>query len=121
MAYTRIEGVVQKGGNMTVTNMAVGQNAVVNQIQSGESAALREVQKQMASVLEALEKHGHEIVNRDEVVQSVHTAKEELSKEKPNHLTLKSLLNGIAESVKSVSAVAAAVEGLKLAVASLFG
>jgi hypothetical protein len=119
MAYTRNEGIVQSGGNMTATNLAVGRNAVVNQSQGGESDALREVRAQLANVLQALERHGQEIANREEVIQSAQSVQQELSKDKPNHLTLKSLLSGIAESVTSVSTIATAVEGLKLAVTTL--
>jgi hypothetical protein len=55
------------------------------------------------------------------VLQSTQAAKDELSKEKPNKLTVRSILSGIAESVQSVSTIATAVEGLKTAVGILLG
>jgi hypothetical protein len=121
MAYSRNEGIVQSGGTMNIGNAAVGRNAVANQVQAADSGGLEEVRKQLATLMEALQKHAHEIPNSAEVMQSAHTAQEELSKDKPNRLTLRSLLSGIAESVKSVTTVATAVEALKLAVTALFG
>jgi hypothetical protein len=55
------------------------------------------------------------------VTEAALSVKEKLTKEKPNRLTLKSLLGGITDSVKSVSGVALAVEGLKAAVTVLLG
>ncbi len=121
MTYTRNEGIVQSGGSMTATNIGVGRKATISQGQMIDPDALQGVQRQLANLLDALEKQGQEIANRDEVMQSAQTAKDELAKERPNHLTLKSLLTGIADSVKSVSSIATAVEGIKLAVAALFG
>jgi len=121
MTYTRNEGIVQSGGSIAATNIAVGRKATISQGQAIDPDALQGVQRQLAKLLEALEKNGQEIGNREEVVQAAQTAKDELAKEKPSHLTLKSLLNGIADSVKSVSSIATAVEGIKLAVAALFG
>jgi Family of unknown function (DUF5955) len=121
MVFSRNDGIVQSGGSITATNLAVGTNATITQTNSGQSDAMREVQKQIANLLQALEQYGHEIANRDDVMQSAQTVKQELAKEKPNHLTLKSLLSGIADSVKSVASIATAVEGVKVAVAALFG
>ena len=120
MAHSRNEGIVQSGGTISATNIAVGRQAVVNQLQGAESEALKEVRRQLSNVMEALQKYGHEIPNATEVMQSARTAEEELCKEKPNRLTLQSILGGIAESVKSVTTVAATVEALKTAVSVLF-
>jgi hypothetical protein len=121
MAYSRNEGIVQSGGTINAGNLAIGRNAVANQTHNADSGALEEVRNQLASLMDALQKHAQEIPNSAEVMQSAHTAQEELSKDKPSRLTLRSLLSGIAESVKSVTTVAAAVEALKVAVTALFG
>jgi hypothetical protein len=121
MAYTRNQGVVVSGGAFTATNAAVGTNAQVNQTQTSGSDAMKEVQKQLDLLLESLDKHGDQIPNRGEIAEAAQGVKEELAKEKPNRLTLKSLLGGIADSVKSVSGVALAFEGLKAAVTALLG
>ena len=80
---------------------------------------MKEVQKQLELLLQSLAEHGNQIPNRAEVTEAAQSVKEELTKEKPNRLTLKSLLGGIADSVKSVSGIAIAVEGLKAAVIAL--
>lgn len=121
MAYTRNQGVVVSGGNFTATNAAVGTNAQVNQTQTSGSDSMKEVKKQLDLLLQLLEKHGDQIPNRGEVTEAAQSVKEELTKERPNRLTLKSLLGGIADSVKSVSGIALAVEGLKAAIIALLG
>jgi hypothetical protein len=57
--------------------------------------------------------------SRDEVQSSVQSVAQELAKEKPNKLTVTSLLGGIASAVKSVAGIAAAVEALKAVVLRL--
>lgn len=121
MAYTRNEGIVVSGGTFNATNVAAGRNAQVNQMTAGQSDALAEAQKQIALLLQSLEQHASQIPNHEEVTQAAKSMKDELGREKPSGLTLKSLLNGIADSVKSVSGVAVAVEGLKAAVTALLG
>jgi hypothetical protein len=121
MTYTRNEGVVVSGGNFTATSVATGRNAQINQSQASDSGAAQEAQKQLALVIDALQKHGNQIPNIGEVSEATQSVKEELTKEKPNRLTLHSLLAGIIDSVKSVSGVALAVEGLKAAVIALLG
>jgi hypothetical protein len=121
MTYTRNEGVVVSGGTFTATNAAVGTNAQINHTQTSESNAMKEVQQRLDLLLQSLEEHGNQIPNRGEVAEAAQSVKEELTREKPNRLTLKSLLSGITDSVKSVSGVALAVEGLKLAVTTLLG
>jgi hypothetical protein len=121
MAYRRNEGIVVSGGTFNATNVATGRGAQINQAGAGQSDALNQAQNQITLLLQALEKHANQIPNHEEVTQAAQSMKEELTREKPSGLTLKSLLNGIADSVKSVSGVAVAVEGLKAAITVLLG
>ena len=121
MAYTRNEGIVVSGGTFNATNAVAGRNAQINQMGAAQSDALKEAQNQITLLLQSLEKHGDQIPNHEEVTQAAQSMKEELNREKPNRLTLKSLLNGIADSVKSASGVAIAIEGLKAAITALLG
>jgi uncharacterized protein YhaN len=116
------EGIIQHGGAMNVGNMAVGRGASATQYQNAASdAALEAVRVQMDKVIELLAAKSHEIPDHEEVVQSAQSLKQELGKDKPNKLTMKSLLAGIADSVTSVASVATAVEALRTAMSALFG
>lgn len=116
------EGVIQHGGSINAGNLAVGRGATATQYQSASSdAGLAAVQAQLDKVLELLATKSHEIPDHEDVVQSAQSLKQELDKDKPNKLTLKSLLSGIADSVKSVTTVATAVEALRTAITALFG
>jgi hypothetical protein len=121
VAHSSNEGIVQSGGTMTATNIAVGRGASINQTEPADSDALAEVRRQLDSILNELNRHESGIQNFDEVKESVQFMQEELAKETPNRLTLRSVLSGIADSVKSVSAIATTVEGLKMALSTLFG
>jgi hypothetical protein len=119
MALTRNEGVIVNGGSFNATNAAIGRNSQVNQIQLGGADAMNQAQKQMDLVLRLLQEHAALVPNHEEVTEAAQSVKNEITKEKPNRLTLKSLLEGIASSVKSVSTLAVAVEALKTAVSVL--
>jgi hypothetical protein len=114
------EGFIQSGGTTTATNIAIGRNAAIHQDQQGDSEAMVEVRRQLEALLKELNQHGNAIQNSDEVKGSVQLIQNEIAKEKPNRLTLGSVLSGIADSVKSVSTIATTVEALKIALAALF-
>jgi hypothetical protein len=120
MAYSRNEGVVVTGGSFNATNAAVGRGAQVHQT-VGTDPQARDVQLKLDALLELLSQHRDQVPNSDEVTEATKSVKEELAKDKPNRLTLKSLLSGITDSVKSVGALAMAAEALKTAVVALIG
>jgi len=120
--YPANEGVIVSGhGNISAENMAVGRGAAIHQHQGAGSDALTDVQRKLDALLIELDKQKGAIENGDEVRQSAKMMQEELAKPTPNRLTLKSVLSGITESVKSVSTLATAAEALKGAFTVLFG
>ena len=121
MAYQHNEGVVVTGGAFNATNAAVGRGAKIIQTASAGSQAAQDVQLKLDALLQLLNQHRDQVSNADEVSEATKSVKEELTKDKPNRLTLKSLLGGITESVKSVGALAVAAEALKTAVVALIG
>lgn len=121
MAFSRNEGIVVSGGTFNATNAAVGTGAQIHQTIGTDSQATVEVQKQLAQFVELLKQHQAQVPNSGEVQEATQSVQEELAKEKPNRLTLKSLLSGITESVKSVGTLAVAAETLKVAVVALLG
>jgi hypothetical protein len=114
-------GVIVSGGAFTATNVATGDKATINASQPSVSPELHAVREQLATLMKALDEHAHALHNADEVKQSAQTLAGELAKPKPNRITLNGVLAGISESVKSVSVLATAAEGLKIALAALFG
>lgn len=121
MAYNRNQGIIMSGGTLTATNVATGPGAQINQTLPGGPGAADEVHKQLALFLKALEQHGNLIQNPDEVNEATESLKEEITREKPNRVTLKSLMAFVTDSVKSASGLALAFEGLKTAVTLLMG
>lgn len=116
----RNEGVIVSGGSLTATNIATGRGAAIYTSAGAASPQLKAVQDQLASLMKALDEHAQALQNPDEVRQSAQVVAAELKKPKPNRITLNGVLSGIAESVKSVSVLAAAAEALKIALAALF-
>lgn len=121
MAHIRNEGVIVTGGTFTATNTAIGRKAQVNGAQAHSTEAMKEAQKQMDLILGLLQEHAAQIPNHADVTDAAQAVKNEITKDKPNRLTLRSLVEGIASSVKSVSTMAVAVEALKTAIAALLG
>jgi len=119
---TKNEGIIQSGGTMNVGAMAVGRGAVAKQTQSAQPIQdLQAVRAEIDKLLELLKAQASTLPGGQDVVHSARTVKEELAKEKPNQLTIKSLLAGIADSVKSVASIATAVEAVRAAVIAFFG
>jgi hypothetical protein len=121
MSYSRNEGVVVSGGTINATNMVVGRDTQVNYSEGSGGAQVADIQKQLDALQKLLATHAAQIADHEDVAQAAQTVHEEIQKDKPNRLTLRSLLSGMAESVKSVSAAATAVEAIKVAVVALFG
>jgi hypothetical protein len=113
------QGVIVSGGSFTATNVATGTGASIH-TSAAASPELDAVREQLAALMKALDEHAQALHNPDEVKQSAQVIAEELKKPKPNRITLTGVLSGIADSVKSVSVLATAAEGLKIALAALF-
>jgi hypothetical protein len=105
-------------------NLAMGSHAVAKKIVSGTGNALatqdlQEMQTKLRQLMDAISSHPGPLQSREEVKSSVESVAQELAKEKPNKLTVTSLLGGIANAVKSVTGIATAAEALKAVVVRL--
>ena len=80
---------------------------------------MQEIQTLLNELMQALDDHAGTLENPDKVRDSTEVVAIELSKDKPNKLTITAVLNGITSSVQSVSAIALAVEALKNAIGTL--
>ncbi len=115
------EGIYMTGGTINAEQIAVGRKARATKIVSSanqalEQKGLQEVRDKLDELVNALTTHADALDNPDEVLDSAEVVAEELSKDKPNKLTLTAILGGIASSVQSVAAIATAVDALKHAI-----
>ena len=117
----RNEGLIITGGTINADQIAVGPYAQA--IKAANEAltqkGMQEIRVRLDELVQALNNHAGALGNPDEVRDSTEVVAKELSKEKPNKLTLTAVLTGIASSVQSVSAIAVAVEALKNAIRML--
>jgi len=118
------EGIYMTGGTINAEQIAVGRKARATKIVSSanqalEQKGLQEVRDKLDELVNALTTHADALDNPDEVLDSAEVVADELSKDKPNKLTLTAILGGIASSVQSVAAIATAVDALKHAITLL--
>jgi hypothetical protein len=122
---THNEGVIISGhANVKGEVLAMGSGASAQKIvnRAGEALPSKDVQELRSRIddLKAVvSAHQGSLENREDVESSVKSVADELEKEKPNKLTVTSLLTGIASAVKSVTGIATAAEALKAVVIRL--
>ncbi len=118
------EGIIVTGGTFTAGQVAVGRRArayatatqCVGQLREDGHA---EVAEALDRVLLELQRHADELEAADELVDSARAVGEELTRETPNKRTLMAVIDSIAKGVGSVGGLAAAVQTLATAVATL--
>lgn len=112
------EGLIITGGTINADQIAVGKyaQAIKTANEALTQKGMQEIRVRLDELVQALNNHADALVNPDEVRDSTEMVAKELSKEKPNKLTLGAVLNGIALSVQSVTAITVAVEALKNAI-----
>jgi len=111
------EGIVQHGGTINAEQLAVGRGAkAVKVIKGGvisDSDEFKEIKEHLEKLIKAVNENSSSLDNQSEIVNSTEVVVSELSKEKPNKLTVTAILDGIANGVKSVTSIASAALGLK--------
>lgn len=117
------EGIYMTGGTINAEQIAAGRQARAIKIVSSadqalEQKGLQEIREKLDELVNALTTHAEALENPDEVLDSTEAVAEELSKDRPNKLTLTAILSAIASSVQSVAVVATAVDALKHAITS---
>ena len=114
------EGIVVSGrGSVTARQIAVGRRASLIVVEAGrtlETRGLREVKEKLELLATAVAAHVGPASEREQLTGSTEAVAAELKKDKPNKLTIMSVLEGIASSVKSVTSIVSASEALKAAV-----
>lgn len=117
----RNEGIYITGGSFQADQVTVGRNAQATKIlntanEQLEQKGLTEVRDRLDELLKAVTANAGSLNNPDEVLDSTEVVAKELAKDEPNKLTIVGVLNGIADSVRSVASVATAADALGKAV-----
>jgi hypothetical protein len=115
------KGFIQHGGTIKAEVFAGGENARAykSEDQTGSRAQLEDVYRKLEELENAIRQHGAPLHQPDEIVDAAKAIRSQLQSEKPNKLTVMSILNGIAQSVKSVASIATIAESIKTAVTGL--
>jgi hypothetical protein len=115
------EGVIITNGKIIADQIAVGRNAraIKNANEALTQKSMQEIQSRLDELVQALNNHASALEDPEEVRDSTEVVAKELAKDKPNKLTIKAVLDGIASRVQSVTAIAVAVEALKNAIGML--
>ncbi|MGI0494900.1 hypothetical protein ACN4EG_24210 [Alkalinema pantanalense CENA528] len=120
------QGIVVTGGSLTGGSIAVGQNAqaiqtVYNLASDLQAEGKPDIAQALKDLLQAIEIHGADLEDREELTQVVQQIAEELKKEKPSKITLKGLLGGVKDAVGTVVEIAEKVGALQGAIGLLLG
>lgn len=112
------EGIIITGGTIKAEQVVVGKNASAVKIMSTakeslEQKGLHEIWDKLEQLEKTLNTYGSTLENRDEINGAAKEIAKELSKEKPNKITVTGILEGVANGVKSVANIATSVEALK--------
>jgi hypothetical protein len=111
MTEAHNEGVQNFGGTINAGNFAVGRGATV------VAADLRdrgheEVARRLEELVQLLEQHRDEVPNVALVRAATDSVTEELAKERPDKTRVRDVLAAISDSVRSVTGLASAADGL---------
>jgi biotin-(acetyl-CoA carboxylase) ligase len=123
MSNQTIHGLQVSGhGSVQATNLAAGQHATAifqAKPDPQRQEALEEILQRLDQLAEQIQRE-QSLADRESVAEAAATLKGEITREKPNRLTVSAILEGIGSAVKSVTGIAASVEGLKAIIGRLF-
>jgi uncharacterized protein YqeY len=115
------KGIIVTGGIFNADQVTVGENSTAYKSISTSAAALsqsgrEDIAQALEQLVKVLKAYSGEIPSEEEVVAGVQQVAEEINKEKPNKLTLNSLLDGIKNVVDPIAEIAQKVTVLKSAI-----
>ncbi len=109
------KGIHMQGGTINAQGIAVGDHSTAIVTTTADELARRgqpEVAARLAELEQALSAHLGQLPDGEQVLGATRTLAEAMAAERPNKVTLKGILAGIAGSVSSVAVVAEAVQKL---------
>jgi hypothetical protein len=112
-----------RAGAISAEALAIGAHARAEVIRTGETLRGRdhdEVADRLAALERAVEAHRDRLADSELVLETVATLAEALRAERPNRVTVKSLLTGIGDHVRAVGGLVEATRALAEAVGRLW-
>jgi hypothetical protein len=113
----RNEGIVVSGGSLRADQLAVGRHASVTV--GAAPGTDPEVVRRLDALLELVEKHAAALSDPAAVRSTAEVLRDEVTKPKPNRITVRGLLAGLTEAVGTVTPLLKAVEGITVVLAAL--
>lgn len=109
------EGIVISGGTVNARSLAVGRNASIVEGATAEAnvSQLQELDLLLEKLRKDIEAHGAKLPQPAEAAQSVELVRNEVKQAPPNKLTIRSVMNGLKESLHSVVELAPLVESAR--------
>jgi hypothetical protein len=115
------QGIQQTGGSITAGALAVGPGArAYNAVSELRGRGQDEVAQRLEELVRQLEAHADQVPDIDDLREATGNVADELAKEKPNKMTVRAVLSGIADSVRSVTGLATAADDLLETVLAVF-
>jgi translation initiation factor 2B subunit (eIF-2B alpha/beta/delta family) len=115
------QGIQINGGSFTSGATAVGPGARAYNV-AGElrDRGQDDVARRLEELVRQLDAHADQVPDVEELRGATATVADELAKEKPNKTTVRAVLSGIADSVRSVTGLATAADDLLETVQDIF-
>ena len=121
MADPHNQGIQVTGGSFTAGAVAVGPHArAYNVADELRDRGQDDVARRLEELVRQLEAHADQVSDIDDLRGATRTVADELAKEKPNRTTVRAVLSGIADSVRSVTGLATAADDLLETVLAVF-
>jgi hypothetical protein len=110
------EGIIVTGGNFTGENVAVGRNA---NVEAHYGARQDEVLRALDEFRRELDRHAEAVPDAGAVRSAADALEAELAAEQHNPVTIRGLVSGLTDAVKTVTPLVVAADALGTAVAAL--
>ena len=115
------QGIQVSGRSFSAQTVAVGVGARAYTVATElRSRGQEEVAQRLEEMVQQLEAHADQVPDIDDVRGATRTVTDELAKQQPDKTTVTAVLSGIADSVRSVTGLATAADGLLDAVRAVF-
>lgn len=111
------------GGSISQSIFGGDNNRIISKStdDSQNSKKKEDVSQAIKALVASINQHSEEISDEKELIEAVQQIEQEAFKEKPNKITVKSLLNGIKAVVEPVTEIVQKVDILKAALVALLG
>jgi hypothetical protein len=102
-------GIINNGGNIESKILTVGANATINATNyegTSNNSNAEEILKILEQMVTKLNEITQPVNDKEDIISSMAILKQEVTKEKPNKITLRSIGKGVVDSLKYVTELA---------------